>query len=1092
MNTNLRHVLGLLLFFLAFSVSGQDNYWTKTSIESLEGKERVHRSSMPETYQLFHLDLNSFKNVLENAPEKGTFKGKSPVIVDFPTENGVFEKFRVSASSIMEDALQEKFPNIRTYKAVGIDDPTATMRFSITQFGLHTMSLSGKRNATYIDPFTVNTENYIVYNRKDLPKGASDFVCSTQEEVELPSLQGKGSSLMNNSDDSIHRTYRLAQSCTAEYGNIFANLGTEVADIQAQMTITINRVNEIYERDLAMTLIFVANNDQIIYYGATNSDPWNGEYNNTTQTTIDNIIGNANYDIGHNFNTSGGGSAGCIGCVCSSGQKGSGYTGSSNPTGDPFDIDYVAHEMGHQFGGYHTMNTCSRSGSGQTEVEPASGSSIMGYAGICPTNVQSNSDAHFNYVNIRDISSNIQTGTSSSCDVETIITNQPPVADAGIDYTIPKSTAFVLKGSATDLDGLNTLTYNWSQNDPAQAPGSGTPQSTWTQGPLYRSILPLDSPNRYMPNLASVINGNLTPTWEVTPSVGRTMNFSFIVRDNGSGLADGIGQTDSDLMTVTVDGSSGPFMVTSQNTSGVSWKVGETQTITWDVANTNNAPISEANVNILLSIDGGLTFSTVIASNVPNNGSAQITVPSVGPITNARIMVEAADNLFYAVNQESITIEEVEFVLAFNESNVSICQPNDATYSFTYKTFLGFTETTTFSINNLPSGLTATFNPTTAVSDGTNVTLTLSGTSSVTVGSYDFEVVGTSPSETIAFDASVHIFDNNLITPSLTSPADNSIDIIDPILTWVDSDNTNTYQLQVSTDATFSTTVVDTQISNNSYVFSAASSDTTYYWRVKASNTCGDSIFSNVYQFRTKSCSVCLSEGNMDYDTGTTLVSFNTINNPTPLTKSAGYNDYTNISTDVEIGNSYDLTIHINTDGNTSAGTFVWIDWDQDCNFDDDEEYSLGYAINVADQPTNQSPLSINVPNDAVLGATTMRVSTRWFTYPTACGSGYDGEVEDYTINVGNLSTDNTSMDSAFNLWPNPNHGEFTVSLNSTNPQPTKLTVYDVAGRVIFKKYLQAQNNIQENVSLAKTQAGVYFVKVSDSNNSTTKKIIIQ
>ena len=967
------------------------------------------------------------------------------------------------------------------------------MRFSVTQFGLHTMSLSGKRNAIYIDPFTTNTENYIVYNRKDLPRSASDFVCSTQEDVELPSLQGKGSSLMNNIDDSIHRTYRLAQSCTAEYGNIFANTGTEVADIQAQMTITINRVNEIYERDLAMTLIFVANNDQIIYYGATNSDPWNGEYNNTTQTTIDNIIGNANYDIGHNFNTSGGGSAGCIGCVCTSGQKGSGYTGSSNPTGDPFDIDYVAHEMGHQFGGYHTMNTCSRSGSGQTEVEPASGSSIMGYAGICPTNVQSNSDAHFNYVNIRDISSNIKTGTSSSCDAETIINNQPPVADAGNDYTIPKSTAFVLKGSATDPDGLNTLTYNWSQNNPEQAPGSGTPQSTWTQGPLYRSILPLDSPNRYMPNLARVINGNLTPTWEVTPSVGRTMDFSFMVRDNGSGFANGIGQTDSDLMTVTVDGSSGPFAVTSQNNPGVSWKVGETKTVTWDVANTNNAPVSESSVNILLSTDGGQTFTVNMASNVPNTGSANITVPSVGTITNARIMVEAANNLFYAVNQEAIAIQEAEFILAFNNNEISVCKPNDAIFNLTYNTFLGFNETTTFSTNNLPTGLTATFNPTTATTDGTNVTLTISGTSTIAVGNYDFEVVGTSASEIKTFDATVGIYDNNLTIPSLVSPSDNSTDIVNPVLTWLDSSNTETYQLQIATDINFNTIIIDTQLTESSYTFSNASIDTTYYWRVKASNSCGGSSFSTTYQFKTKSCSACPSGGNMNYDTGVTLVSLNTIYNPTPLTKPAPYSDFTDISTDVEIGNSYNLTVNINTDGNVTARTLVWIDWNQNCSFDDaGEEYDLGSVNNVANQPTNNSPLSITVPSNAVLGSTTMRVSTRYFNYPAACGSGFDGEVEDYTVNVGNLSIDSNSMTSTFNLWPNPNSGEFTVSLNSASSQLTKLTVYDVAGRVIFKKDLQAQNNIQENVSLAKAQAGVYFVKVSDNNNSITKKIIVQ
>jgi hypothetical protein len=342
-----------------------------------------------------------------------------------------------------------------------------------------------------------------------------------------------------------------------------------------------NRVNEVYERDLAITMQLVPDTNKIIYLSPS-SDPWDNEYNSTTQSVLDDVIGDANYDIGHNFNTSGGGNAGCIGCVCQTGQKGSAFTGLPNPTGDPFDIDFVAHEIGHQFGGFHTMNTCSRSGSGATEVEPVSGSSIMGYAGICPTNVQNNSDAHFNYVNVRDIQDNVQTGTSSACAQETTLTNQPPVANAGSDYTIPISTPFVLKGSASDPDGLSTLTYNWSQNDPENAGGgTGSPQSTWAVGPLYRSRFPSTSLNRWMPQISNVISNDLTPTWEVTPSVSRQMSFSFIVRDNGSGFANGIGQTSTDLMDISVEDSD-PFVILTPNTD-VIWNVGSTEMISWDV-----------------------------------------------------------------------------------------------------------------------------------------------------------------------------------------------------------------------------------------------------------------------------------------------------------------------------------------------------------------------------------------------------------------------------------------------------------------------------------------------------------------------------
>ncbi len=584
----------MFCFIAKQSQAENGQLWTEASFAKTSKMTLVHRSSQPKKYKLFKLDIKKFKARLTQAPDRAAAKGISHTIIEFPNPEGVLTQFRVFESPVMPPKLAAKFPMIKTYKAQGIDDPTATMRFSVTQFGLHTITLSGTRSAVYIDRYTENNEYYMVYDKKSLAKvdDRVDFECLTDEGVHV--ALNRSSQTSRDTNDRKLKTYRLAQSCTAEYGNIFAkNPGTELADIQAQMTITINRVNEIYERDLAITLQFIANNDQLIYWGNIADDPWEYEWNDTTQQVIDNRIGNANYDIGHNFNTSGGGNAGCLACVCTTGQKGSAYTGRSDPTGDPFDIDYVAHEVGHQFGGWHTMNTCNRSGNGTTEVEPASGSSIMGYAGICDTNVQNNSDAHFNYVNIRDISDNVQHGGNSTCGVETDLANNPPTADAGADYTIPQGTAFVLEGTATDSDGMASLTYNWSQNDPEIAPDITSPKSTWAVGPLYRSKLPTSPPGRYMPQFSDVRAGNLTPTWEVTPSVSRDMEFSFIVRDNGV-LG---GQTASDLMSVKVDGNSGPFAVTSQ-TNPESWEIGTFKTITWNVAGTNIAPVNAATVEL--------------------------------------------------------------------------------------------------------------------------------------------------------------------------------------------------------------------------------------------------------------------------------------------------------------------------------------------------------------------------------------------------------------------------------------------------------------------------------------------------------------
>lgn len=628
------------------------NFWSPASAISPDQTIKNGRSA-PSAYKVYDLDVAGIKKALQAAPDR-TSRVRTEVLISFPTPDGNFETYKIVEAPVLHPDLAKKYPGIKSYAGQGVDDRTATIRFSLDdRFGFYGMIFSQRHHTFYIDPYSNDRTKYSVYARESLHDADRSFSCLTEEGKVRHAAENNP--INARTDDKKLRKYRLALSCNAEYGNIFAGSGTDAqkkANILAQMNITMTRVNGVYEKDLAVTMEIVPNNDLIIYYGSTTSDPWSGEFNTKTQQVIDAAIGNANYDIGHNFNTSGGGNAGCIGCVCVTGQKGSGYTGSSNPTGDPFDIDYVAHEMGHQFGGYHTQSNASCiSGSGTTEVEPGSGSTIMGYAGICSANVQNNSDAYFHYVNIRDISANIQTGTSAGCAQVINITNNPPTANAGPDYTIPKSTAFVLRGSGSDPDG-DELVYNWEQNDP-QPSGSANnsaPSPTKTVGPMFRSKFATTSPDRYMPQISDVVNNNLTPTWEVVPSVARTLNFALTVRDNKAGG----GQTSDDLMRVTVNGTAGPFVVTAPNTA-ISWTVGSTQTVTWNVAGTSAAPISTANVNILLSTDGGFTYPVTLLSNTPNDGSQAVTVPN-NLTTTARVKVEAVGNIYYDISNANFTI----------------------------------------------------------------------------------------------------------------------------------------------------------------------------------------------------------------------------------------------------------------------------------------------------------------------------------------------------------------------------------------------------------------------------------------------------
>lgn len=658
----------------------QRNFWQLSSDEEVASLDKKERGSIVLEYHVFALDFAGIKNALSTAVSRESGL-PSDLILAFPNPNGELEYFRVYEASIMHKELADRYPDIKSYIGIGLDDKTAMIRFSTTIFGFHGMTFSGKLGTSYIDPYTTDLNYYIVYAKKNTMT-TNTFEClvesspEPQQEVFF-SPRNNTQALANN---GIFRTYRLAMACTTEYAAFHVNAaglngGTESqkkAAVLAAMNVTMTRVNGIYERDMALTMQLVPNNDNVIFITSDNFSNNNAEQLIIqSQTVIDGFIGSANYDIGHTVSTGGGGLAQMY-SPCSP-NKARGVTGTNQPVGDPFDVDYVAHEMGHQWGANHTFNNfCSGNRNNSTAVEPGSGSTIMGYAGICPPNVQGNSDAHFHAVSLAEMD-NFVNG-QGSCSVNTSTNNMAPVITSIPNYTIPYGTAFVLRGNATDIDS-STLTYCWEQTNPQVS--TQPPLPTNTTGPNFRSYPPSDSPNRYMPRIQNILAGNLTPTWEVVPFVGRSMNFALTVRDNDGPFG---GQTARANMTVTTSGTIGPFSVTSQNTS-TAWTTYTTQTITWDVAGTTNAPVNTSHVNIRLSIDGGMTYPILLAENTPNDGSEQITVPGVNT-NSARVMVEAVNNIYFAINAAPISITGTVGTEDFELSNFTV-YPNPNKGNFT-------------------------------------------------------------------------------------------------------------------------------------------------------------------------------------------------------------------------------------------------------------------------------------------------------------------------------------------------------------------------------------------------------------------------
>lgn len=585
--------------------------------------------------------------------------------VEFPFPDGSLHTFTVKRNQTMHPQYNALFPEILTLDAYPTDGSGAYGKWDITPAGVHAMIFIPGQSTLFIDPvFQGNNQYYIVYRKKDFITEKA-VLCDVQEALEAK--PEPGTKTMFGTCEL--RTYRLALSATAEYTTFH---GGTVALAAAAQVVTMNRVNGVYEKDIAITMVIVPNNNSLIYTNSGN-DPFTngtpGTMINQNQTTVDNVIGSSNYDIGHVFGTNSGGLAG-LGVVCTGGQKARGVTGSAAPIGDPFDIDYVAHEMGHQFGGNHTQNNNCNSVAAARR-EPGSASTIMGYAGICAPNVQNNSDDYFHGYNLQEISNEILSN-GHQCEVLTALNNTPPVINSTSgNIVVPISTPFVLTGHASDPEG-DVLTFLWEQMD--NEASTQPPVATAVGGPNFRSFDPSLDSNRYFPNLASLAaNGPFT--WEVLPSVARVMDFRLSVRDNHA-----VGScNDYTDITVTTNASAGPFVVNYPSAAGITWPGGSSQTVTWSVANTDVAPISCSNVRILLSVNGGQSYPYVLSSSTANDGSETIVCPNFTTNT-ARVMVISSAGTFFDISNNNFTITCNGQVVPTFSALASVCQ-NDSSFT---------------------------------------------------------------------------------------------------------------------------------------------------------------------------------------------------------------------------------------------------------------------------------------------------------------------------------------------------------------------------------------------------------------------------
>ena len=834
-----------------------DNYWKYQGEASDQIANGVFDADLGSS-TIFSLDKSRFRKSLD----LGLNQGSSGEIAYFPSTEGKMIRFEVREKSNFSSALAAKFPDIRAYRGYSLDHPQMKVYFSFSGAGLQaTVVDTAARTKTTIKSISGTSDSYIAYSRLSAAKPREPLVCSTPQSSRssskvaktgksLVELTEKTSSLVGFSDESTLTTYRLAVAVNGQYTEFH---GGTVESALAAINTTLTELNFIFETDLGMRLELIDDNDLIVYTDSE-TDPFqddpsnlNGTMNGELQVVLDSVIGSENYDVGHIFSgIGGGGNAGAIGAFCDDDVKGSAWSASSQPEGSEF-VNLVAHEMGHQLGANHTFSMRTE-GTG-VNVEPASGTTIMSYAGTGEDNVAFFADNYYHNVSILQGLSYLK---AQSCHVNQDIDNTVPSVAPLKDYTIPVGTPFVLTGSATDVDENDVLTYTWEQVDNGLVPSSVFgPENN--QGANFRSLPPSENPTRYFPLITSVVSGDLTltnpyvgSTWETLSSVPREFNFAFTARDNalgGGGVA-------SARTKITVVDSGGAFSVTSQE-NGQLYLAASEQTITWALAGTDAAPILTDLVNIRLSVDGGLTYPYTLAENINNDGSHTVFLPDV--VTSAaRVRVDAVDNVYYAINARDFSITRDDIVLTYDELDYAVCNNESTTASLIYETSSSFSDTAIFSTLNAPSGMSVGFSPLSASANNTAVEVTFSATNDIVPNTYPVEVSAISDLRTQSLTFNISTYSSIFTPVVLALPINESVLTgLTTKLEWQQQNNAVSYLAEVATDVSFNDIVFSSSTHSSFTSVTGLQRETQYYWRVTPVNSCGLADVSTAFSFTT-------------------------------------------------------------------------------------------------------------------------------------------------------------------------------------------------------------------------------------------------
>lgn len=1072
----------VLLSICLQTFAQQNNFWTEHGVGSLTISKAATRTNFPTTYKLFDANLSGMQEYLLGALNSNT----KNIVLTLPNADGVLEEFEIKEASNFEPALQAKFTSIRSFSGKGITDKNASIKLSLSPQGLQTLVFRADKEEEYIEPYTEDKLTYAVF-KSQRKTGQMPWNCSTVDNRLASALN----QLVIDQPISIARSggnlkiLRLALSCNGEYANYFgANTYTldNEAKVMAAFNATLTRCNGIFEKDLAIHLNLIPTTTAVIYY-APATDPYSTNlslWNSQLQTTLTNVIGDANYDIGHMFgSTGGGGNAGCIGCVCNVG-KGSGITSPADgiPQGDNFDIDYVAHEIGHQLGANHTFSMSSE-GTGVNK-EVGSGITIMSYAGITSQDVAPHSIDIFHQASIAQIQANIETKTCGTT-LNIGINNTAPVIAPLNNYTIPRSTPFALTGSATDING-DLLTYTWEQNDNSTTIGTASVASARkATGPNWISFRPTTSPTRLFPQLSTILagatitgplpGGDAGANIEALSSVARTLNFRLTVRDNAPFSSDPatpeVGQTSFADMRVTV-ASTGPFSVTAPNTN-VAWAGGSTQTVTWAIGSSNIAPVNCANVKITLSTDGGQSFPIVLVESTPNDGSQAVVIPS-NVTTTARIKIEAIGNIFFDISNTNFRITTPALCgnptglttasITANSANLSWTAVSNAiSYAVEYK----LNTATTWTVLN--ANQTTTTASLTGLTAGTAYNWRVTATCTAGVGT----AVVANFSTTAACGNPT-----GLTTSGITTNSAN--------ISWTAVANATSYRVEYKLNSVATWTLLSASQTTTTASLTGLTAGTAYNWRVLATCAAGPGAYVQANFTTTAivtSCQSPLDNAANGTSAGASVIPFNT--NVTGLISPASDIDYYRFT----ISRAGRITISLST---------------LPANYNIRLRNAAGTQVAIA-QRTGTRSESFNY--NAAIGTYYVEVyganaaannATRCYTLRVALGTAARNNPtitrrdETIELNSGSVTIEKSSNELNVEVFPNPASNKLQVRLSGITGK-TLIELFDMTGKQVITTNVGTNNAI---IDLSKLTKGFYLIRITNQESIIHQSKIIK